>query len=285
MSQALLAGSAAAAFAAGLVAFFAPCCSGVMVPTYLAAVAGGSRWRIARLTALYVAGVAVVVWPITLGASAISSLVGRWHGALFLAGGLLMLLVAAGLWRGTMIPLPLPQPELSGSALSVFGLGAFSGAATACCAPVLAGAVGLSVASGTLLGGFLLGGAYILRLVAPLLPMAFVVSRLRGRVRDPRLTLRLGAHAKRTTASRLAGSILFAGFGVLFVVLALTGNADTAPGFQQTLTRWMSHVATRLDDIPNAVAWPALAAVAVVLVFLVVRPRRQEERHEQEALD
>jgi len=115
--------------------------------------------------------------------------------------------------------------------------------------------------------------------------MAFVVSRLRGRVRDPRLTLRLGAHAKRTTASRLAGSILFAGFGVLFVVLALTGNADTAPGFQQTLTRWMSHVATRLDDIPNAVAWPALAAVAVVLVFLVVRPRRQEERHEQEALD
>ena len=285
MSQALLAGSAAAAFAAGMVAFFAPCCSGVMVPTYLAAVAGGSRWRVARLTALYVAGVAAVVWPITLGASAVSSLLGRWHGVLFLAGGLLMLLVAAALWHGTMLPLPLPQPEMSGSALSVFGLGAFSGAATACCAPVLAGAVGLSVASGTLLGGFLLGGAYILGLVAPLLPMAFVVSRLRGRVRDPRLRLRLGSYTKRITASRLVGSLVFAGFGVLFIVLALTGNADTAPGFQQTLTRWMSHVATWLDDIPNAVAWPALAAVALALIYLVLKPRKQEERHGQEALE
>lgn len=284
MSQALLAGSAAAAFAAGLVAFFAPCCSGVMVPTYLAAVAGGGRWRVARLTALYVAGVAAVVWPITLGASAVSSAVGRWHGLLFLAGGLLMLVVAAGLWRGTMIPLPVPRPELTGSALSVFGLGAFSGAATACCAPVLAGAVGLSVASGTLLGGFLLGGAYILGLVAPLLPMAFVAGRLRGRVRDARLTLRLWGHAKSITASRLAGSALFAGFGALFVALALTGNAETAPGFQVTLTRWMSQVARALDDVPNAVAWPVLAALALLLAVLVLKPRPREERHEHEAL-
>ena len=285
MSQALLAGSAAAAFAAGLVAFFAPCCSGVMVPTYLAAVAGGSRWRVARLTALYVAGVAAVVWPITLGASAVSSVVGRWHAAFYLGGGLLMLLVAAALWRGTMVPLPLPQPELSGSALSVFGLGAFSGAATACCAPVLAGAVALSAASGTLLGGFLLGGAYILGLVAPLLPMAFVVGRVRGRVRDPKLTVRLGGYAKRTTVSRVAGSVVFAGFGLLFIVLALTGNAETAPGFQRTLAGWFGRLAARLDDLPNAIAWPALAALALVLVYLVLKPGKQEERHEQEALE
>jgi len=36
MSQALFLGSAGAAFAAGLVAFFAPCCAAVMVPSYLA---------------------------------------------------------------------------------------------------------------------------------------------------------------------------------------------------------------------------------------------------------
>ncbi len=80
MSDGLFAGSAAAAFMAGMVAFFAPCCAGVMLPAYLGAVAGGSRWRIARLTALYVAGVAAVVWPITLGASALAALVTRWHG-------------------------------------------------------------------------------------------------------------------------------------------------------------------------------------------------------------
>ena len=73
MSDLLMAGSLAAAFAAGMVAFFAPCCAGVMMPAYLAAIGGGHRFRVARLTALYVAGVALVVLPITLGAAALSS--------------------------------------------------------------------------------------------------------------------------------------------------------------------------------------------------------------------
>ena len=67
VSDLLMAGSLAAAFAAGMVAFFAPCCAGVMMPAYLAAISGGSRMRIARLTAVYVLGVSVVVLPITLG--------------------------------------------------------------------------------------------------------------------------------------------------------------------------------------------------------------------------
>lgn len=49
----LLGGSLAAAFAAGMVAFFAPCCAGVMLPAYLAAVGGRRRLRVARLSALY----------------------------------------------------------------------------------------------------------------------------------------------------------------------------------------------------------------------------------------
>lgn len=277
MSAALLAGSAAAAFAAGMVAFFAPCCSGVMVPTYLAAVGRGSRWRTARLTALYVAGVATVVWPITLGAGALAGLVARWHPQLFLAGGLLMIAVAVFLWRGSMLPVSLPQPALTGSAGSVFALGAFSGAATACCAPVLAGAVALSAATGGWTGGALLGGVYILGLVAPLLPVAFAVGRLRGRVRDPRLTLRLGGYAKRLTLSRLAGSVVFAGFGVLFVVLALTGRAETAPGFQRSLGVSVGGAARQLEAVPNAVAWPALALLGAVLAYLVLKPSKHKE--------
>ena len=67
----LMTGSAAAAFIAGMIAFFAPCCSGVVLPTYLAAISGNNRVRTARLSAIYVAGVATVVWPITLGAGAV----------------------------------------------------------------------------------------------------------------------------------------------------------------------------------------------------------------------
>jgi len=274
VTDALLAGSAAAAFAAGMVAFFAPCCSAVMVPTYLAAIGGGRRWRVARLTALYVAGVAVVVLPITLGASSVASLVSSWHPVLFVAGGLMMIVVAVSLYRGTMISLPLPQPELTGSAGSVFALGAFSGAATACCAPVLAGAMTLSAVSGHWWGGLPLGGAYLLGLIAPLLPIALLARQARKRVRDPRLTLRIGSYTKRTSLLRLLGSAIFAAFGVLFIVLALSGNAETAPGFQRTLAHWLTHVGIWLARIPNELAWPLLGALAIVLVYLVVQKEK-----------
>ena len=271
----LFAGSLAAAFAAGLVAFAAPCCAGVMLPTYLAAVSGGSRLRVARLSALYVAGVAVVVLPITLGASAVAVTVSDWHAQLFVLGGLMMLVVAVGLWRGTMLPVKVPKPALTGSAASVFALGAFSGAATACCAPVLAGAVALSATTADVAAGLLMGAAYVIGLVAPLVPLALLAGRVRGRVPDPKLTLRMGGYAKRLTVSRLAGSLLFAGFGLLFIGLALTGNSDTAPGFQETIGLWARRIGANVDDVPNLVAFPILAAGLAAFALAVIRKGRE----------
>lgn len=269
--DALLAGSLAAAFAAGLVAFFAPCCAGVMLPTYLAAISGGSRLRVLPLSVLYVAGVALVVLPITLGASAIASTIADWHAQLFVLGGVLMLLVAAALWRGTMLHVALHKPALTGSPASVFALGAFSGAATACCAPVLAAAVALSATAADLTGGLALGSAYVTGLVAPLVPLAFLAAGVRGRVRDPRLTLRLGGYAKHLTVSRLAGTVLFGGFGVLLIGLALTGNTEVAPAYQETLGIWARRIAAHIDDVPNAVAFPVLAATLAAVVYGLTR--------------
>ena len=275
MTDVLFAGSLAAAFAAGLVAFFAPCCAGVMVPTYLAAVSGGSRFRVARLTALYVAGISVVVLPVTLGASALAAFVSDWHAQLFVLGGVTMLFVAGMLWRGTMLGVTVPKPALTGSAASVFALGAFSGAATACCAPVLAGALALSATTADIGGGLLLGVAYIAGLVAPLVPVALLAGRVRGRVRDPKVTLRVGAYAKRLTLSRLVGAALFAAFGLLFIALALTGNSDTAPAFQEALGVWTRRLGARVDDVPNLLVLPILAAALAAFVFAVVRKGRE----------
>ena len=79
--------------------------AGVMMPAYLAAIGGGRRMRVARLTAVYLAGVSLVVLPITLGAAVLASYVSRWHPQMFAIGGLMMLGVAVALWRGTMLPL------------------------------------------------------------------------------------------------------------------------------------------------------------------------------------
>jgi len=276
--EVLLAASLAAAFAAGLVAFFAPCCAGVMLPTYLAAVAGGSRLRVARLSGLYVAGVAVVVLPITLGVSALSSLVSAWHPQLFVLGGVMMIAVAVGLWRGTMLPLSIRKPALTGSAGSVFALGAFSGAATACCAPVLAGAIALSATSGDVVGGLALGAAYVTGLVLPLAPLALLSSRVRGRVPDPRLHLRLPGYAKQITLSRLAGSVVFGVFGLLFIGLALTGRSEAVPSFQVTLGIWARALGAAIDDVPNLVTLPLLGALAGAFVYSLTR--RGDPTHE-----
>jgi cytochrome c-type biogenesis protein len=276
----LMAGSLAAAFAAGMVAFFAPCCAGVMMPAYLAAIGGGSRLRVARLTALYVAGVATVVLPITLGAAVLASYVSEWHPQLFVFGGLMMIGVAVALWRGTMLPIDVPQPKLTGSTMSVFGLGLFSGAATACCAPVLAGAIALSATSGTIAGGLLLGAAYVAGMMAPLIPLALLYGEAKKKVRDPRVTLRLGAHAKRIGLMRLAGVALFAGFGTLFIGLALSGNSDTAPGFQAAMGRWTRELSDYLDEVPNLVSLPVLAALLAGFAYALMRGDDTNERQE-----
>ena len=280
MIDLLLAGSMAAAFAAGMVAFFAPCCAGVMMPAYLAAIGGGRRLRVARLTAVYVAGVSLVVLPITLGAAVLASYVSEWHPQLFVLGGVMMLAVAVALWRGTMLPVDVPQPRLTGSTASVLGLGVFSGAATACCAPVLAGAIALSATSATVAGGLLLGIAYVAGMMAPLVPLALLYGHARKKVRDPKLTLRLGRYAKRIGAVRLAGVVVFAGFGVLFIVLALTGRSDTAPGFQETVGLWARTLSSYVDEVPNVIFLPVLALLVGAFAWAVATGGVEDERQE-----
>ena len=266
-----MAGSLAAAFAAGMVAFFAPCCAGVMMPAYLAAIGGGRRMRVARLTAVYVAGVSLAVVPITLGAAALASYVSKWHPQLFTLGGLMMIGVAVALWRGTMLPIDVPQPRMTGSTLSVFGLGVFSGGATACCAPVLAGAIALSATSGTVAGGLLLGSAYVAGMMAPLIPLALLYGEAKKRVKDPQVTLRLGSHTKRIGVMRLLGSAIFVAFGFLFIALAVTGNSDTAPGFQREMGSWMRSIAAYVGGIPNLVSLPILLLLVGGSAYAVFR--------------
>lgn len=275
----LMGGSAAAAFVAGMIAFFAPCCSGVMMPTYLAAIAGGNRMRTARLTAIYVAGVALVVWPITLGAGAVGQFTSQYHPQLFVLGGLMMIFTAVVLWRGSMLPIPmLREPELTGTAGSVFLLGMFSGAATACCAPVLAGAIALSALNGSILGGLAMGGAYILGIVFPLVIIALCFSEAKKKIRDPKFTLTLGSYRKRVSLSRLVGTLVFAASGLFFIVLAFSGESRNGPAYQRAIGAFLDHrLAAHAGQVPNWVTWPALALFTTALILVVIKPLKKEQ--------
>ena len=121
----------------------------------------------------------------------------------------------------------------------------------------------------------MLGTAYVAGMMLPLVPLALIYGRAKRTVRDPKVTLRLGARTKQIGIVRLAGVAVFGGFGVLFITLALTGKSDTAPGFQRTVGLWMRELSSHIDGIPNAVALPALIALLAVFGHAVVAGRRE----------
>ncbi|WP_226965968.1 hypothetical protein [Tessaracoccus defluvii] len=87
----LSAGGILAAFLAGGVALFAPCCIVFLAPSYLAAAAKNRRWRLIPLTFVFAAGLALVLVPITMGVSLIAGAIAKYHVVLYWAGGLLMI--------------------------------------------------------------------------------------------------------------------------------------------------------------------------------------------------
>lgn len=143
-SQLLTGTTVVASFLAGVVALFAPCCVSVMLPAYLAT--GVSRRRgLIAMTFVFAAGVAAVILPISFGATALSRVINGQHATVYSVMAVVMVGMGAAMSFGFRLPIPMiGMRARSGSGpVSVFTLGAFSGVATACCAPVLAGVIAL----------------------------------------------------------------------------------------------------------------------------------------------
>ena len=117
-----------------------------------------------------------------LGISLVASTIANYHAPLYYSGGALMLALAGLSLSGRMLSLPsfLRAPDTTrGDSASFFALGVFSGIASSCCAPVLAGVMTLSALSGSAVGGVTLGLAYTFGMVFPLFVMALLWDRFR----------------------------------------------------------------------------------------------------------
>ena len=292
----LTSGSVLAAFLAGGVALFAPCCIVFLAPGYLALAAKNRRSRLLPLTLAFTAGLALVMVPVTLGISLVTATIARFHAPLYYAAGALMLALAALALSGRMWPLPrfIRAPDAGrGDTGSFFAFGVFSGVASSCCAPVLAGVMTLSALSASPLGGALLGLAYVFGMVFPLLVMALAWDRLHlsehriGQSRPVRLRL-----AGRTLVTSTVGIAVAAGFTVMggFVIyLAGAGRMTGGPGFQVAAGRGLAgvfrHVEAWARPVPEPVLGLALLALAAVFIAATLRDRRDPEAGEPEAAD
>jgi len=237
-----------ASFLGGAVALFAPCCISVMLPAYFATSFARKRALVA-MTFVFALGVGAVILPIAFGASGLSHLISGHHTAVFLGGG--VLLVGLGLatlagWKPSLPMLGMRARTDSGPA-SVFFLGVFSGVASACCAPVLAGVVALSGATASFVGALVVGVAYVFGMVLPLFLIALAWDRydwgdsrlLRGRT----FALSVFGRERQVHSTSLLSGVLLMAMGALVVVLAFTGTAMPTRGWQVDLSARLQHYA------------------------------------------
>ena len=284
-SELLTTGSILAAFFAGGVALFAPCCIVFLAPSYLAGAVKSSRWRLLPLTFIFAAGLGLVLVPITLGMSLLAGAIARYHEPLYYAGGILMFALAALALSGRMWSLPsfLRTPDTSrGDSASFFALGVFSGIASSCCAPVLAGVMTLSVLSGSPIGGFTLGVAYVFGMVFPLFVMALLWDKAKlGEkkfLRAKAVRFRLAGRVVVTNNLNVAVAIAFVVMGAF--VIALAGSADmtggTAPQAwaSTALTDVFSRVQTFLSPVPEPILGVGILALAALFVWATLSDRR-----------
>ncbi|MGH3907573.1 MAG: cytochrome c biogenesis CcdA family protein [Pseudonocardiaceae bacterium] len=277
MGELLLGTTLLASFLGGLVALLAPCCISVMLPAYFAT---GFRHHggVVPATLVFGGGVATVILPIGLGATALSALLVEQHTVVFLIGGGLMLLGGVAMLAGWKPNLPMPAARAArgGSFGSAYLLGMFSGVASACCAPVLAGVAVLSGAAASFPAALGIGLAYVAGMVAPLCVIALLWDRHQDRL-APLLTgrevrLRLGSWQRRLPVGNALSGLLLIAMGGLAAVLAFTSTAMPTEGWQIRASAWLQHLSSVTVD---ALSWlPGWALAAVLILGLAVLVRR-----------
>lgn len=246
MGQVLFSTTILASFLGGIVALMAPCCVSVMLPAYFASTFR-RRSQILGMTLVFAAGVGTIILPIALGAAAVSRALIEYHIWIFTIIGVIMFGAGLATLLGWKMMLPMPSRKGGTSGIgSVYGLGVFSGASSACCAPVLAGVAALSGASSSLPSALAVGVAYVFGMVAPLCLLAMVWDR-RNWGESRLLSTRMipfwpGAKRRIPWITMLSGFLMIA-MGILTVTLAIRGPGMATAGWQVQVTAALGHAA------------------------------------------
>ena len=273
MNELLFTSTVLAAFVGGVLALMAPCCVSVMLPAYFASTFR-RRTQIVGMTLVFAAGVGTIILPIALGATAISRLLLGQHAWVFGIGGLLMIAAGLAMLTGRMFSLPMigGRVRTGGGIRSVYGLGVFSGAASACCAPVLVGVAALAGAAASFPVALTIGVTYVFGMVAPLALVALVWDRRdwgSSRLLGGRTVSLLGG--PRMPLATVISAALMVLMGALTSILAVTGQGMATSDWQVEAAARLQHWASlTLDALTWVPGWAGAAAVLGSLALLVV---------------
>ena len=289
----LLSASLIAAFIAGMAALFAPCCITVLLPAYFASIFR-ERYKVFLMTFIFFLGILTVFLPIGLGAAALGRIFSQYHNTVFGIGGAFLILMGLVLLSGKHFSLPFRvNPSLKKhNAFSVFILGIFSGIATTCCAPVLAGVLALSVLPGSVYLGLLYTLAYVLGMVAPLFLIAACLDKFDFTKRFMTFRKSLGysffGQKIRLTYSSLMAGVMFTIIGIL-TLLSAKSSAMSSSDYQLKINLFVAgltrSVNTATKQVPEVIWGILLLIILGRLIAKAVGSWRnlspaEEERNE-----
>ena len=281
----LIAASLISAFIAGIAALFAPCCITVLLPAYLGSIFR-QKHKVMIMTFVFFLGLLAVFLPLGLGMAWLGQALSQYHDAIFITGGIFLALLGVSILLGIHFSLPFsihPTNKIEGAG-SVFILGIFSAFATLCCAPVLAGALALSVLPGSILWGGIYSVAYVLGMVAPLFIVAYFIDKTNA-------VQKLGFFKKKVSYSIfgrkvelrfvdvLAGAT-FLLMGALILYLAKAGRlAMQGSAYQTAVNIYMANITSSINTLISkipAIVWIfAIAALAALIVWALNKRRKK----------
>lgn len=257
-----------AAFVAGVAALFAPCCVTVLLPSYFGSIFREKK-KVFLMTFIFFLGVLTVFLPLGFGIASLGQFFSKYHRTIFSIAGVFFFLLGAMLITGRRMATPWKfHPKLEGhNAGSVYLLGLFSGVATTCCAPVLAGVLALSILPGSVIWGLVYTLAYVLGMVLPLFLLSIFLDKTRftEKLMSIKKTFEftLFGRTARITVPELISGIAFILMGAITFFWASMNKTATHSEFQVSVNVYL----TRLNDALTRVTGGIPEIVWAVIFF------------------
>lgn len=278
------------AFLAGIAALLAPCCIGVLLPAYFGSIFRQKR-TVLLMTLVFFFGLLAVFLPLGLGMGFLGQAFKAYHDSIYLAASVFFLALGLSILAGLHFSLPFKtrsQVKVTG-AFSVFILGVFSGFATLCCAPVLAGAIALSALPGSVFWGGLYSVVYVLGMVSPLLLISSFLDR-KGIMEDVNLfrkevSYSIFSRKISLTMANLFSGVLFMGMGAILLYKSMTNQIAMSPSESQLqINILLSRATDAISQFLSTTFGLAVFFISIALVlFLLARPSLNNWRAKNES--
>ncbi|MEV3898158.1 cytochrome c biogenesis CcdA family protein [Streptomyces anulatus] len=276
----------AVAFVGGLLALLSPC-SALLLPAFFA-YSFTSRTKLVARTGLFYLGLCTTLVPLGVAGSFASRLFYGHRDTLVSIGGWTVIALGvaqiAGLGFGSRRIAQAAGARRSGSALSVFALGAVYGLAGFCAGPILGGILTVAALDGDPFHGGVLLAVYALGMAVPMFALALLWDRfdlgrkrwLRGRA------VQLGPIRLHSTS--VIGGLVFIALGVVFLVF---DGTSALPSLISTDTEFaledrLSGIGAVITDRLVLLVLAAVVALGTLLALLKPARKRASDVSDRE---